>query len=134
MMKYIGLASVSISLWSCATTPAQDSDEKAIDRVYEQMTTAYKTYNIALIDEIYESDAYNIYGGDTLPIRQDHTKRLQSFISTFDYHKKRKTELQLKFKRLERLIADTICVDVGYFRIDTVDSLGLKPLADLASS
>lgn len=110
-------------LASCVSNPDHANNKEgaseSIDELYQQFSTAYKTFDADLVSSLYTSDANYLPNNPNQPVLESREAIHQSFASYFKYVESNDQDLTISFRIINRRIDDSLAYDTGYYLIQT---------------
>lgn len=115
------------ALLSCGDSKFNIDEDKIslqIDKVYQDMTIAYRTNDVEKIQSLYHSDAYYLSPGHT--IKKGHKEFLPEFAGMFNGSIRDKSKLDIRFEIEKRTFIEDEVHDLGVYTFIRTDSAGIS--------
>ena len=108
-------------LISHASAIAQDND--GVNGIYERMSAAYAALDSAAFVDVYTEDSVYLRS-DENPMLHGIDAVIGNFESFFSSVREQRGSMELLFRVVKRDCAETICSDVGWYKLNRYDSAG----------
>lgn len=114
-------AVLAIALLCASQSQAQDN--AGINAIYERMSAAYTNLDSQAFEDIYAADGVYLRS-DESPMRVGVEAIVQNYEEFFSQVREEGGKRELKFRIVKRHCGETICSDVGWYKLSGYDSAG----------
>lgn len=102
---------------------ANANDNAGVNAIYERMTAAYDELDAQAFTDIYTADAVYLRSGES-PMRIGIDAIIDNYRGFFSDVKSENGRLELLFRLVKRDCSETLCSDVGWYKLNRYDGDG----------